>query len=89
MAYSIKFSEAAQKDLKKLDREVAKRILRVLYGRVANLEDPRSIGEALRGEIFWKYWKYRVGDYRIIAQITDKTLEILIIQIGNRREIYR
>lgn len=89
MPYIIKLSEAAQKDLKKLDPQTARRILQVLFDRIANLDDPRSIGEALRGEILGKYWKYRIGDYRVIAQIKDTVLEILIIQVGHRREVYR
>ncbi len=89
MTYTIKLSEAAQKDLKKLNPQIAKRILQVLFDRVAHLEDPRSIGDALHGEVMGKYWKYRIGDYRVISHITDAMLEILVIQVGHRREVYR
>jgi mRNA interferase RelE/StbE len=57
--------------------------------RVAVLENPRSIGEALKGSELGDYWKYRVGDYRIIADIQDKKLIVQIVRLGNRREIYR
>ena len=53
------------------------------------LEDPRSIGQALKGIRFGELWKYRVGDYRVIARIEDDRLRILVVRIGNRREVYR
>jgi mRNA-degrading endonuclease RelE of RelBE toxin-antitoxin system len=53
------------------------------------LDDPRSIGEALKGSRLGVYWKYRVGDYRVIANIEDGALRILVVRIGNRREVYR
>jgi mRNA interferase RelE/StbE len=56
---------------------------------VASLENPRSIGDALKGTEFGDLWKYRVGDYRIIASIEDKLVRILVVRIGNRREVYR
>jgi mRNA interferase RelE/StbE len=66
-----------------------RRISRFLFERVAQLENPRSIGEALKGNELGELWKYRVGDYRIIASIEDKLVRILVIRIGNRREVYR
>ena len=56
---------------------------------MAVLDNPRSIGEALKGSRLGEFWKYRVGDYRIIASIEDRTVCILIVRIGNRREVYR
>ncbi len=53
------------------------------------LDDPRSIGEALKGASLGGFWKYRVADYRIIADIEDERIRILIVRIGNRREVYR
>jgi mRNA interferase RelE/StbE len=53
------------------------------------LDDPRSIGEALKGSKLGCFWKYRVGDYRIISSIEDGALKILVVKIGNRREVYR
>ena len=89
MAWTIKFDEGAKKDLTKLDKQIAKRITTFLGERVALLDDPRSIGEALKGSKLGDLWKYRVGDYRIIASIEDNALCILVVRIGNRREVYR
>ena len=72
-----------------MDRQAARRILRFLHDRVAMLEDPRSIGEALKGSRFGEFWKYRVGDYRVISHIKGDALLILVVKIGHRREVYR
>ena len=56
---------------------------------MATLDNPRSIGEALKGTALGEFWKYRVGDYRIIANIEDRALCVLVVKIGNRREVYR
>jgi len=77
------------KDLAKLDKQIAKRITDFLRGRVAVLDNPRTIGEALKGSKLGEFWKYRVGDWRIIASIEDGALRILVVKIGNRREVYR
>ena len=89
MAWLIKIDDAAQKDLAKLDKQIAKRITTFLRERVAVLDDPRSIGEALKGSRLGDFWKYRVGDYRIVSNIEDGALRILVVKIGNRREVYR
>ena len=89
MAWLIKIDDAAQKDLAELDKQIAKRITTFLRERVAVLDDPRSIGEALKGSRLGDFWKYRVGDYRIISNIEDGALRILVVKIGNRREVYR
>jgi mRNA interferase RelE/StbE len=57
--------------------------------RVAPLDNPRSLGDALKGSELGEFWKYRVGDYRIIASIEDSAVRILVVKIGNRREVYR
>jgi len=89
MAWKVKFEQAAERELSKLDPQTVKRILIFLHGRVAKLDDPRSIGEALKGSKLGDFWKYRVGDYRVIANIEDGALCILVVRIGNRREVYR
>jgi mRNA interferase RelE/StbE len=89
LVWELKFDEGAKKDLAKLDKQVAKRITTFLGGRVAALDDPRSIGEALKGSKLGDFWKYRVGDYRIIASIEDSALRILVVRVCNRREVYR
>jgi mRNA interferase RelE/StbE len=59
------------------------------FVRKRTLDDPRSIGKALRGKEFGGFWKYRVGDWRIIADLDDGVLLITVIRIGNRRDVYR
>lgn len=89
MAWRIEFDDKAKKDLAALDKAIAKRITAFLRERVLALDDPRSIGEALKGSKLGAFWKYRVGDWRIIASIEDGALCILVVRIGNRREVYR
>lgn len=89
MVWKIDLDPAAERELDKLDPPTARRILVFLHGRVAQLDDPRSIGEALKGSKLGAFWKYRVGDYRIISNIEDGALRILVVRIGNRREVYR
>ena len=89
MVWRIEFEDAALKELAKLDKPVARRILAFLRERVAQLEDPRSVGEALKGSRLGDFWKYRVGDYRVIVHIEDGALRVLILKVGNRREVYR
>jgi mRNA interferase RelE/StbE len=89
MAYSVELSESADRELSKLDAQHAKRILKFLHQRVAKLDDPRSIGEALHGSQLGEFWKYRVGDYRLICKIEDDRLVVLVLRVGHRREIYR
>jgi mRNA interferase RelE/StbE len=89
LAWRIELDDAAKKDLAKLDKPVAKRITAFIRERLAVLDDPRSIGDALKGSRLGELWKYRVGDYRIIADIEDGALKILVVKIGNRREVYR
>ena len=89
MAWRIEFDDKAKKDLAALDKAVAKRITTFLRERVSRLDDPRSIGEALKGSRLGAFWKYRVGDWRIIANIEDGALRILVVRIGDRKEVYR
>ena len=89
MAWRIEFHPKAQKELLKLDREMARRIVRFLRERVSTLEDPRSLGEALKGPEVGRFWKYRVGDYRLICDIQHARITILVIRVGHRRDVYR
>jgi mRNA interferase RelE/StbE len=88
MAWKIELSAEADRQLDKLDPQIARRILKFLHERVAPLDDPRSIGEALRGPKLSEFWKYRVGDYRLISSIQDKKVLILVLRVGHRRQIY-
>jgi mRNA interferase RelE/StbE len=89
LAWQIELTDAARKQLSKLDKQTALRITKFLRERVMPLENPRSIGKALVGAVFGSYWRYRVGDDRIICEIQDGKLCILVIEVGNRREVYR
>jgi mRNA interferase RelE/StbE len=89
LVWKIEFAADALKDLQALDRPIAKRIRVFLRDRLATLEDPRSIGQALKGAKLGNFWKYRVGDWRIIASIEDDVVRVLVLRIGNRREVYR
>jgi mRNA interferase RelE/StbE len=94
MAWRVELADSAAKQLRKLDPQIAKRILTFLRDRIAPLDDPRSIGEARKGNAvggneLGDFWKYRVGDWRIIADLDDGIMLVTVIRIGNRREIYR
>ena len=89
MAWKVEFDRAAVRDLGKLDQQAARRVLAFLHGRVATLDDPRSIGEALKGSKLGEFWKYRVGAYRVIARIEDDALRVLVVRIGSRDKVYR
>jgi mRNA interferase RelE/StbE len=89
MAWTVELDPSAEKELDKLDPQEAKRILRFLFERVAHLENPRSIGEALKGSRFKTLWKYRVGDYRLISSLEDNVARVLVVKIGDRKEVYR
>jgi mRNA interferase RelE/StbE len=89
MAWKLEFEPPAIKELKKLDAQTRVRILKFLHERITPLENPRDIGEALQGKRLGAYWKYRVGDYRIIASIEDEIGCIVVVQVGNRRVVYK
>lgn len=89
MAYRVELAESADRELSNLDAQPRKRILKFLQQRVAKLENPRSIGAALRGSDLGEFWKYRVGDFRLICKIEDDRLVVLVLRLGHRREIYR
>ena len=89
MAWTVELDPAVEKELNKLDPQQAKRILRFLFERITHLDDPGSIGEALKGSRLNTLWKYRVGDYRIISSIEDDVSRILVVKVGDRKEVYR
>lgn len=88
MTWRIEFDPAAFEELSSLDHTVQKRILKVLRERIALLDDPRSIGEALHGKDLGRFWKYRIGDYQIICDIQDNVIRIVVLRVGHRREVY-
>lgn len=89
MAWRVEFDPDAVKDLKKLDKQVQGRILDFLRERLARLDNPRELGEALAGSKLGNYWKYRVGDWRIICDLQDQRIVVRVLRVGNGREVYR
>ena len=88
MRYTVKFTERARKNLLKLDKSTSKLILAWIRKNLENCEDPRCQGKALTANLSGQ-WRYRVGNYRILAQIDDNEITILVLEIGHRRDIYK
>ena len=89
MAWIINYTESALRQLKKLDKSIALRVLDYMDERVATIDDPRALGKSLVGPKLGAYWRYRVGNIRVICNIKDGEMCVLVIEVGNRREIYR
>jgi mRNA interferase RelE/StbE len=89
VAWRVEFLPEAERELERLDKPVRDRILGFLRDRLGSRRDPRGLGEPLRGPELGKYWKYRVGDYRIVCSIRDDRILIVVVRIGHRREVYR
>lgn len=88
MAWTIDYTASALGQLRKLDRPTARRIVDYMDERIAGMSNPRSAGKALTGPL-GGLWRYRVGDFRVICEIQDGALRVLVVQFGNRREVYR
>lgn len=88
MVWTIDYADTAKVQLRKLDKQTARRIVDFMDELVAGLANPRSTGKALTGP-FGGLWRYRIGDCRVICEIQDGALRVLVVQVGNRREIYR
>ena len=87
MVWTINYSDRALKSLRKMDKQNARRIVDFMDVRIAVAADPRQSGKPLKGEL-GEFWRYRVGDYRILCEIRDDELVILAATIGHRREVY-
>lgn len=85
--WSVEFDERARKELRSLDAQAQREILRYLRERVATDENPRRFGKAL-GHDLSGLWRYRVGDYRLICRIEEQVLVVLVVRVGHRREVY-
>ena len=86
MAWRIEFTGSARKQLKKLDKDEARLVLSFLRERVAPLEDPRKLGKPLKGQSA-ELWRYRAGDYRIVCDIQDEKVLVLVVRVGHRKDI--
>jgi len=89
MAWKIRFDPAAERELDKLDRPIAQRILKFLTERLAPSDNPRSLGAPLTGAKLGDFWKYRIGKYRVIASIEDETVTILVLKVAKRSDVYK
>lgn len=87
MRYSVLYTESALKQLKKLDRVARTIILSWIEKKLIDCEDPRLYGKALVADLKG-YWRYRIGNYRVLAQIKDSELLILVVTVGHRKEVY-
>jgi mRNA interferase RelE/StbE len=87
-AWRIEITRTATRQITKLDRRAQEEIMRFLRERLSSAENPRQWGRALQGENRG-LWRYRVGDYRIICEIKDKEITILILELGHRKDVYR
>jgi mRNA interferase RelE/StbE len=87
LAWTVELDDRAVRDLRDLDPPVAREILRYLRERIATDEDPRRFGKALTGDKAGQ-WRYRVRDWRLICQIEDERLIVLVVRVGHRRDIY-
>lgn len=89
ITWRVEFDKSAEKELKKLERQTIERILLFLRDKLEKVADPRILGEPLRGSKLGDFWKYRVGDYRIICKIDDILVVVYVVKIGHRRNIYK
>ena len=88
MAWRIEYTDTARTQLRRLDRDMARRIINYMDERVAVLDGPRSVGQALTGPL-GGLWRYRVGDCRVICDIQDDALRVLVVRVGRRDQVYR
>lgn len=89
MAWTIEFLPRANRELERLGTVEARRIRAFLADRLAKMDDPRMLGQALQGPQYGDFWRYRVGDYRLICKIEYDRVVILVVTIGNRRDVYK
>ena len=88
LTWTIEYTHTARSQLRKLDKQMARRIVDYMNERVAGLEEPRSLGRALTGPL-GELWRYRVGDCRVICDIQDPALRVLVVRVGSRGKVYR
>ena len=89
MAWTIEYAQSSRKPMERLDPMVRRRIREFLSERIALLDDPRDLGDALQGARFAGLWRYRVGDYRILVDIRDEVVTVIVVGVGHRGAVYR
>ncbi|MDP2816234.1 MAG: type II toxin-antitoxin system RelE/ParE family toxin [Rectinemataceae bacterium] len=87
MAWKVEFDTVAERDLDRLDPQCARKILKFLAQRIAKDEDPRRFGGPLRSNLAG-LWKYRIEDYRLICEIQDEKILVLVLHVGHRSTVY-
>jgi len=87
VSWVYRFNESAKQELKKLDRQIQKEIVAYLDDRIVTREDPRRFGKPLRADLAG-LWRYRVRDYRLVCQIQDDVLLVLVVTVGHRKDVY-
>ena len=87
MSWVYRFNESAKQELKKLDRQIQKEIVAYLDDRIVTREDPRRFGKPLRADLAG-LWRYRVRDHRLVCQIQDDVLLVLVVTVGHRKDVY-
>ena len=85
--WRIEYSDRARRQLRKLDKPIRERI-REFIKSIPQLENPRSKGDPLSGPL-GEFWRYRVGDYRVVCDIQDNVLTVEVVKIGHRGDVYR
>jgi len=88
LTWTIEWDDRARRELRRLDRQTQREILRYFSERIATDEDPRRFGKSLRHEL-QGLWRYRVGDYRMICNIEDNHLVVLVLGVAHRSTAYR
>jgi mRNA interferase RelE/StbE len=88
LAWRVEWEDEAVKELKKLDARAQRNIVRFLREKIAVEDDPRRFGDPLRKDLKG-LWKYRIGDYRIICSIEEKSVIVLVVRAGHRRSVYK
>jgi len=87
LPWIVRIADPARKELAKLDRKATNNILAFLRKRIATNEDPKRFGDPLRHNLVG-LWKYRVGAFRIIADIQDQEITVLVVRVGHRSKVY-
>lgn len=87
MKYQVVYTSLAVKQLKKMDRKIAALIISFIEDKLIDCENPRAYGKALQGNLS-NIWRYRIGDYRVLAKIQDQVLVITVVEVGHRKNIY-
>ena len=88
MEWKIEYAQSSRKPMERLDPMVRRRIREFLSVRIAMLDDLRQLGEALQGTRYAGIWRYRVGDYRILVDIRDEVVTVIVVGVGYRGEVY-